>query len=306
MNAYIVTLRQLATMFLLMSIGFILYRTHTISDEGSHTIAHILVKLVMPAIILVNLCTGYTTEKLIQLGISAAASVLILVVSFLVSKLVFRNDPIESFAATFSNAGFMGVPLIQATLGDEAVLFLVSFLAVFNLMQWTFGKRQLETNPKPITVKSLLINPFMIAIVVGMILFVTGLGDRLPSVFKTALDGVYALNTPLSMILLGTYIAKAKDLHFLKNKRIYLTCLIRHICIPLVTLILLWPLPIDPFIKQTLLVVMAAPVGANVAIYAQLGGKNYTYASELVVVSTLLCILTLPVVAMIGSMIFPG
>ena len=304
MTISILIFRQLCIMFLYLMVGFILYRGKIITAAGSKELASLLVYLIIPAVIIKSFCTARTSQTLAALGISAAAGILLLAVSILIAKMMFRDRPIEHFAAAFSNAGFMGIPLIQAALGDTALLYIVPFIAVLNLLQWTYGADVLRHNHAKTNLRSVLVNPIMLGTGIGLLLFLTNLGTNLPDVLGTALNGICAMNTPLAMLVLGTYLAKEKLSTLFTRGKLYAVSAARLLLIPAVSALILLILPIDRTIKYAILIAASCPVGANVAVYAQLYEKDYAYASQTVVLSTLLSLLSLPIVVLLGGVVF--
>jgi len=304
MTISILIFRQLCIMFLYLLVGFILYRGKIITAAGSKELASLLVHLIIPAVIINSFCRERTSQTLTALGISAAVGVLLLAVSILIAKVLFQNRPIEHFAAAFSNAGFMGIPLIQAALGDGALLYIVPLIAVLNLLQWTYGADVLRQDHAKTNPRSIFVNPIMLGTAIGLFLFFTNLGTKLPDVLGTALNGVCAMNTPLAMLVLGTYLAKEKLSTLFTRGGLYAVSAVRLLLIPAASALALFALPIDSTIKYALLIAASCPVGANVAVYAQLYDKDYAYASQTVVLSTLLSIFSLPLVVQICGYIF--
>lgn len=288
------TVQQLVLMFLYLSVGYCLFRFHVVTADGSREIAGMLVKLVIPAVIVNSFCVEYTPEKLRTLGVCTLISAALLALAIAVGRLVFPKRPIDNFAAAFSNAGFMGIPLVQAVLGQEAVFYIAPFVALLNFLQWTYGVDVIREERSRPSVKKLLWNPLALSLILGILLFVTRLGDRVPQILRTSVSGIGGLNTPLAMIILGVYLAREDLKKIFSEPGLYLLCAIRLILIPLLSLALLWVLPLERGPALALLITAAAPVGANVAVYAQLHGRDYSYASRTVVLSTLLSLLTLP------------
>jgi len=303
MTISLLIFRQLCIMFLYLLIGFALYRGKIITAAGSKELASLLVYLIIPTVIIKSFCTVRTSQTLAALGISAAVGILLLAVSILIAKVLFRNRPIEHFAAAFSNAGFMGIPLIQAALGDTALLYIVPFIAVLNLLQWTYGADVLRQSHEKMSLRNIILNPIMLGTAVGLFLFLTNLGTKLPDVLGTALNGVCAMNTPLAMLVLGTYLAKEKLSTLFTRGGLYTVSAVRLLLIPAASALVLLVLPIDSTIKYAILIAASCPVGANVAVYAQLYDKDYAYASQTVVLSTLLSILSLPLIVMLGGVV---
>lgn len=282
-------------MFLYMLLGYLLYRSGKLSKEGSRGIAALLVNLVIPVVIVRSFCVERSPERLAALGLSTVVTVIVLGISILIASLIYKKAPIDNFAAAFSNAGFIGIPLVAAVLGPGAVLYLVPFVVLLNLGQWTYGVAIMTGDPGKLKPRALLLNAFVIATGIGLVLLLTGLSIRLPSVISATMDGIAALNSPLAMIVLGVYLAQANLLDMVKSIRLYALSAVRLLLIPAASVIVLAALPLSAEIRQTMLIAAAAPVGANVAIYAQLYEKDYAYACQTVVMSTLLSIATMHV-----------
>ena len=179
------------------------------------------------------------------------------------------------------------------------------FIAFLNIGQWTYGVSVLNGQPvlQGFQPKKLIRAPFMIAIIIGLFLFLTQI--PLPSMITGCLSTVASLNTPLAMFTIGIYLAQTDIGKMVRRISLYKVAAIRLLLIPAVSILLLTLLPKElQDMKMALLLAAACPVGSNVAVYAQLHGKDYAYAVETVVVSTLFAILTIPAVAWIARMIW--
>ena len=300
-----ILVRQILQMFLLAGLGYALFKTKKISQEGSRALGNILIFLALPAVIINGFLVERTLERVTGILLSAGAALVLLVLSALISRLIFRKDAVAAFGGAFSNPGFFGIPLIVASLGQGAVFYVACFIAFLNIGQWTCGVSFLTGQPvlQGFQLKKLVRAPFFIAIVIGLILFATQL--QLPAAVSGVLSSVAALNTPLAMFTVGIYLAQTDLLGMLKKKSVYAVSAVRLVIIPLVSLLLLCLLPASLHdLKMALLLANACPVGSNVAVYAQLHNKDYPYAVETVVISTLLSILTIPAVIAIASSVW--
>ena len=291
-----IILKQIVIMFLYMLVGFGLCRWGKLTKEGSRDIAALLVNIVIPVVIVRSFCVERSAARLAALGGSTDVAVLALGASMLIAYLIYRRAPIENFGTAFSNAGFIGIPLVQAVLGADAVFYLVPFVVLLNLGQWSYGVAIMTGDPGKLSLRAILVNPFTFSTAIGLLLFFSGLGDKLPQVVDSTMQGLAAVNSPLAMIVLGVYLAQADLVAMVKNWRLYVVSAVRLLLIPVMTVLILALLPFDVRIRETVLIAAAAPVGANVAIYAQLNGRDYTYACQTVVMSTLLSIATMPAV----------
>ena len=230
-----------------------------------------------------------------------------LALAILVSRIFFKKDPIAAFSTSFSNPGFFGVPLIVGSLSSGAVFYVAAFIAFLNLLQWTYGVAIMTGEKKGLKPMAVLKAPFMIAILIGLFFFLTGL--KMPSMIGSVISTIAAVNTPLAMFTVGIYLAQANVLQMVKRGKLYLISAVRLLLIPLISLAVLSLLPsISGFsmmeMKTAILIAAACPVGSNVAVYAQLHGKDHTYAVEAVVISTLFSVLTIPGVVWLSQLIW--
>lgn len=162
MELALILLKQIAVMFLLMSIGYFLFVTKKITLQGNKELGTFLITIILPSSILKSYITEFSEEKLQGLLFSFVAAILALTISVFVSRVVFGNrQKIEHFGTAFSNAGFIGIPLVKATVGDEAVFYIASFVALLNILQWTYGVIIMSENKEAVSIKKLATNPVM-------------------------------------------------------------------------------------------------------------------------------------------------
>ena len=306
-------LQQIVIMFIFSILGYLMFRTGKMTMEGNKSIANILVYLSLPAVIINGFLVERTPEKMQALLISAAMTALILAIAVIVSALIFPKDQIAKFAATFSNPGFFGVSIITAVLGNEFVFYAAAYVAIMNVLQWSYGvsllkkdgsgQKKASGQSAGAFIISVLKAPFMIAIYIGLFFFLTGIPA--PGIAKKTLGFVASMNTPLAMIAIGVYLAQTDLLKMLQKKKLYLITAVRQLIIPLLQIFALLLVPAQfADMRLPLLMVAAAPVGTNIAIYAQLHGSDYAYAVETIIISTLLSILTMPVIIVLAQMIW--
>lgn len=304
MDIILLLSKQNIIMFIYLLIGYFLYRKKMVTIQGSADIGRMLLYIVMPLAILKSYITEFSVEKLIGLGISFLAALLSLMLAIFVSRLFFRKEEgVERFGAAFSNAGFIGIPLVQMTLGEDAVFYISSFVALLNILQWTYGILVMTGDRSAISFKKLRTNPIILSFIGGLLLFFLPLS--LPDPLIDMIATIASMNGPLAMIVLGVYLAQIPLKSLFTDKIVYRCTLVRLIVIPCFTIILLAMFPSQYHImKLAILIAASAPVGSNVAIFAQLYNKDYTQAVKEVCMSTLFCIITLPLIIGIANYIF--
>lgn len=285
---------QCLVMFALMAIGFVLYRTHLVSDSTTKDLGAILLNVVFPLVIVRSFWGKFTPDNLAVLGTTFLVSLAALAVAMAVARVFFPHDGVLEFSAAFSNAGFIGIPLVSATLGDDAVFYITCFIAELNVLQWTYGKWRITGSTSEIAPRAVLGSPMLIGFAAGVALFL--LRVPLPDVAGDVLGAVAGLNSPLAMIILGAYLAQSSPRSLFGTPACYAASVARLVVTPLATIVLLLAVPCATDIKLALLIAAAAPTGSNVAVFCQQLGRSTEVASNTVCLSTLLSLATMPLV----------
>ena len=223
-----------------------------------------------------------------------------LLLSMAVSWLFFRKDPMAQIGVAFSNAGFMGFPLVTAVLGGEAVFYAAGFVALLNALQWTYGQAKLSGDKKYIQLGAVLKNPLVLSLLGGVMIYFCRI--PVPQFLRTPMGAIAGMNAPLAMIVLGVYLARTDLKAIFTRPRLYALSAVRLVVIPLLTIVCLMLLPAGwRQIGTVLIIVNAAPIGSNIAVYAQRLGLDSSYAVQMVCLSTLLSLITLPVMLSLAA-----
>lgn len=236
-----VVLGQILLMFLYLIIGYVLYRTGLITQEGSKALAHLLLYCVLPCVVLKSFCIEYSAKGAVELAVSIAAGAGALLLSMAVSWLFFRKDPMAQIGVAFSNAGFMGLPLVTAVLGGEAVFYAAGFVALLNALQWTYGQAKLSGDKKYIQLGAVLKNPLVLSLLGGVVLYFCRI--PVPQFLRTPMGAIAGMNAPLAMIVLGVYLARTDLKSIFTRPRLYALSAVRLVVIPLLTIVCLMLLP---------------------------------------------------------------
>ncbi len=298
-----IIINQILIMGILIIVGYFLYKSNMIDAETSMKISNFLLKIIIPVTIIESFMVPFNVELLKQIGL---VSVLTLVITFLmayITKFIFKEDErIERYACIFTNKGFIGIPLMRAIFGIEAVSIVTPIIVISNIIAWTYGVDLLSGNKKKTNIRRIFTNPSVIGFIVGLIFFFVPFNFPYPITQSITL--MESINTPLAMIVIGTYLAEENIALVLTNKKAYKVSFIRLILLPLIVIGLVGYLPIDPLVKNVFIISMAVPTAANTAMFAQLAGSNYSYGAQLVCLTTLLSGLTLPMIMLIIEYLF--
>jgi len=294
---------QLGILFLLMLFGYILGKIKIITSVGIEAFSKFIVKVALPAIIISGMIIPLTSDKLYKaihiLILSVGTYILAYIVAIASAKLLVKNKSergIYSFAIVFSNAGFMGYPVLEALFGSEAIFYAAVYNITFNILLYTLGIKLLDTgeNGKEKFHLKRLINPGIIASIIGLVLFTTQL--PLPQFVVGAIRSVGSLCTPLSMITIGAMLSALPLKKMLTRQKVYEFSFIRLAVLPVLTLVLLkYIFKIeDTWLISVPVIVAGMPVATNAAMMAQEYGNNPEIASQTILVSTLFSCITIP------------
>lgn len=284
---------QLIKMFIYIVIGFCLFKAKLITEKGSQAIANMLIYAMVPCVILNSLMVARTEESVRLVLYSLFGGALAMLVTMAVSALFFRKNPIDNFGSTFSNAAFMGIPLITSALGREAMLSVTGFLLIQSILMWVYSIFLLRREGERPNIRGLFASPITISLILGFVIFFAGI--PIPSVLSDCISSMAACNSPIAMVVLGVYIGKTNFKEIFTTWRLYWLSAVRLVIIPFFTILVLFAIPEDMLqLRTAMLIAASAPVAVTTAVYSQKAGFDYTRAVKAICLSTLLSIVTLP------------
>lgn len=294
---------QVVTLFLMMGVGFVFAKLNWFSVKTSSQCTQLILYVVGPCIIITKLQIACTPETVRTMALAALGMALTYVVMIPLSQLLFRKEPentrvVQRFGITYANNSFMGLPLLAGVLGDDALLFGVISMLVFFVFQWTHG---VTIYGGKLSIKTAVLNPGIIAILIGLLFFVTGF--TIPSPVFNAMSFLGDLNTPLAMVIIGTQMARSNILEVLKKPKLYIAAAIKLIFVPAITIMLLLPLKLSPLSYCACVVLAACPTAGVTSMFAQKFGRDEVTSAQMVTLSTLLSIVTLPLFAVAARQI---
>ena len=284
-----------------MFMGYAVVKAGLMKSSERKSVSVILVYLVIPCVIIKAFQVDYTpdVQKGLFLAIAAAVAVHILFLLITIPlKKIFQMDVIEQATSIYSNAGILVIPLVQELLGQDYVIYSSAYIAVQLILLWTQGKNMLCEEEK-LEWKKIFLNVNIISIIAGIVLFLFRI--KLPAGVQDVLGMMNNMIGPLGMLLAGMAIAEVPLKSIFTKKRNYLSVALRLLLYPVLGLLLMKAIQIVVNLEnssQILLTVYLAcvtPACASVTSMAQLYDKDAAYASSLYVLTTLLSIVTMPV-----------
>ncbi|MDD4163980.1 MAG: AEC family transporter [Eubacteriales bacterium] len=293
--------------------GFILIKTKSVKQEAISAFAMFLLFVCQPCLSVYSFNTAdYTPELGISLLIFFFASlilqVLMLFVVYLIFKRKYKENPeyrICTVASVLGNTGFFGVPLLQALLPEypNAIVFSAVFIVGMNLISWTLSSALLTGDKKYMSLKKILLNPVMLTLIISLPLFLTrtklpGTGadnEALPGTLSYIIALLGKMTTPISMLILGMRLGLTKVRDLFMDLKVYIVAFFKLIAFPLVGMAAAYTLPLEPYIKATLIILFCCPTASTVLNFSELFGTGQKTAAKLVLTSTLFCVITIPV-----------
>lgn len=303
---FITVFIQVLVLFIFVGCGFVSAKTKIITAEGSKVMSNVVLYFATPCLIISSLNIRFEKDKLEGLLICLIAYMVIQIVSVFLSKLIFRRGGEQTlrvlrFALVFSNVGYMGIPLQKAVLGDEGVFYGSVCVAAFNIFVWTYGIVCMSGDKKKMSPKGLILNPGIIAVTIGIVLFL--LSVKLPLPLESAISGLASLNTPLAMMVIGFNLAGCSVIEALKNKKVYLLTFLRLLLIPLAALFVLYILGIRGTLLISTVIAASAPCAAVTTVFSVKYENDTALSVNLVALTTLLSSVTMSAVVAVAQLL---
>ena len=306
-----IALEQVIIMFIIIVLGYLLTKLRIIDSKAKNALSNILFYLAVPFMIINSYTISYDNKIMTNLLLTLLLSFIVMIIGIIISFFIsifwkIKEKPIFRIAMMFSNAAYMGFPLINAMYGDLGLIYASGFVTVLNVLLWTIGViiGSKNINFKD-SLKQILKVPVLYAVIIGMIIFFFKI--PIPNIIKAPLSLIGALNTPLSMIIIGMIFASSNIFSSLKNKYLWFTTIIRLIIIPLVALGLVLLMKLFNIDKEILIVIYilnACPSAAITSVFAIKFNYDEKLAASCVVITTLLSIITLPLFTMLINQFF--
>lgn len=294
-------MKQIVKLFLVMIMGFLLVKAGVMKAEHSKSLSMVILYLVMPCVIINAFQVEYTESIRNGLLLAFVAAIIIHIALLILVKAlekIFHLDGLEKVSIIYSNAGNLVIPIVTYVLGKEWVIYSSAFISVQLVLLWTHGRMVLYGEEK-VDLKRILLNINMISIFLGILLFVTR--TQLPGIITETMDSVSVMIGPASMIVTGMLIGNMTFKQVFAYKRIYLINFLKMILCPVIILLLLKYSGMGSLLSNGKMILMISllatitPSASTITQLAQIYGKNAEYASAINVFTTIVSIVTMPV-----------
>lgn len=309
MELSILLAEQIFSLLLIVLTGYIVRKMNIVPKSGRKVLAAIVLYVSAPCIVFDAFQIDYSSEKLFGLAVGFVAACVTLAIfigaAFLCKKF-FHLSASEQTSVTYANTGNLVIPLVNNILGADYVLYTSPYNCTQTALLWLHAYN-LITGSKELKLKKILLNPNIIAMAAGLVFFL--LGIQLPGPLHHTVTQLGNLIGPLSMLNVGFIMAEENLLGVFKGKKVWLVTVLRLIVLPLVMIIgirlagITFRLPQTKSILLISLLAAAAPTASSIAQFAEIADNDAVPAGKINILSTLCCIVTMPIMIMIYQIV---
>ena len=297
-----VVFQTMLKLFLLLVLGFVLFKCHIFDEYTNKKISALIVNVASPMLIISSIAGVEENDKSIVF-LMIGAGILMYIGFIILGKIINRifpfpkkDWPVYECMVVFANTGFMGYPVLLDVFGQEAVFYASLIHMAFNFFVYTYAIMCLtksDDSEFKLNFKQLL-TPGIVLIFIGILIYLFDM--QLPSVLMDTINSVGSLTAPLSMMMIGSSLAVYPIKDSFTDWRSYVFAFVRLIIVPFMTMIVCRLLHINPYYANITIITNAMPVGSMVLMLATQYNANVKIVTKNIVVSTLLSVITIPIV----------
>ncbi len=313
MTTFLATLTPMLTLFICIASGFAVYKAKLLPESAGKTLAMLETWIFCPALSFMTMVRFCTVDLLkihaANFGMALITVALSVGIAVILSPFFVKEKGIErgvyAYALAFANSGYMGDPVVLSLFGEEALAYYKVFCLPLNLVIFTWGISIMtpKSTEKFAAFKRLL-NPPTLAMLLGVVMGLTGLGSILPTFLISALDSLKVCMGPAAMLLAGITIARYDFLGMLKKKKVYIATVLRLTLIPAILIEVLFgvktlaesvfPISIGNDVLFLCFFATATPFGLNTIIFPEAYNGNPETGASMTMISHTVCILSIP------------
>lgn len=298
---------KIISLFLLIMIGYIAMKVKFVSSGIKGHISNLVLNITLPLYIFTAMQFEFSASVLKETGVLVFISFMfyagVTLLSYIyagVFKLKGSKKDVFQYVIIFSNVGYMGYPIMYELAGEKGMFYAAIYNLSFNILTWTLGvfimSRHKNSSEKQSLKQKLkhVINPSLVAVVLGFTCFI--LSIKIPELLMTTFKSVGQTTTPLSMMFIGMILAEIKLSEIVNDISVLIVSVVRLLIIPILVYLILRTLGVSGLVLTIPVVLSAMPAAANTAVVASKYENDYKLASKLIFVTTLLSIVTIPIV----------
>lgn len=306
---FFLTLQKVLVLFLLIVIGFIAGRTNIISEKGQKDITNLVLQITMPATIFSAMQLEFNLDRIERSLTIIVITVVCYTLMFIMGLLVTRqldlpqsDKDLMRAALLLSNTSFMGYPMVKSLLGDEALFYAVIGTGfIFEIVSWSLGiyligRNGQSSDAMEFNWKNIVFSPGVLSIMVGLIFFIGQL--TVPEPFHSVIETLSPATSPLAMIVVGLILSRSNIAEAFSNKYLYIVSAVKLLVIPIIIVTVLKLLGFESMELIIPTIMLSMPTASYVAMFANRYNNNPKFASQMVFMTSLLSIITIPIITL--------
>lgn len=301
MESFTKMLNAQLILLIYMGVGMYCMKAHIIDQNTKKKLVDLILKITLPCMIFNSFNKPLTPEILMQTAMILFVAVCISILSFLLGKVIYNRFPqdkksILQYCTLVNNSGFLGMPMVASVYGNDGLFAASIFIIPNRIFMWTAGLSVFTTADFKTKCRNILLNPCIITVFLGLARRITGF--PVPGFADTAIANIGAVTSPLSMMVIGTMLVGVPWKQLFDPSIFYLA-FIRLIALPLVALAILNLIHVEPMLAGVSLILTGMPAGSTSALLAAKYGSDEDYASRCIVTTTLLSLVTIPLLMLL-------
>ncbi|MBR2861004.1 MAG: AEC family transporter [Clostridia bacterium] len=320
MDAKVIFL-AVCTLFCFMIPGFVLRKLNLVGDSFTKSASVLTINITQCAMFLLSYVREFKLEVIQGIITIMVISLIVHLLFYFLAKQMFKKTPdsvrrVLQFALIFSNAGYMGIPVVESVFGAEYTIYVTVYVVWFNIFAFSLGRLIYTDDKQYMSIKEAIVNPAVLSILAGLVIYLTGAGGWIANTVGTdtllgngvtvvydVLSALKAMVAPVTMMIVGVRLADVNFKETFKDKTFYGFLALKMLAFPILTWLLLKPFNFFGIVDNTILaitlVVASTPSAAITSMFAELYGGDKVYAGKAVAVTTLLSTITMPIVALL-------
>ena len=298
MEEFHIVLNQVIILFIILIIGFVAGKFKIMDSFGTKKLSEVLLFITSPMMVFNSFFIEFSQKRLINLLWIIIMGGGMFLISIIVSKFIYKGfdekiSPVLRYTAIFSNCGNMGIPLMMALFGEDGVFYGSFYIVIFHTVLWSYGYMMFGgKGTKAQVTKNILTNPSIIAVYIGMIIFIFGIS--IPDPVRGAVKAVGDMTMPISMLVIGGLMSTTKLSAVFNDWRVYMSSAVRLVLMPLIAIFISRLIGAPALPSAVVATALAMPAATTATMFSEKFDKDAVFASKCVTVSTLLSIITAP------------
>ena len=321
LTTFIATLNPMLMLFLCMAAGYAVCRAGIMPKDSASVLSKLETYVFCPALSFATMSRYCTLESLgthgINVLLATVAISLAIGIAIPLSGLFVKGGAVRGvykYALAFGNFGYLGDPIVQALFGDAMLSYYKMFTLPLSVLVYSWGIAVLVPKGEGRGILKQIFNFPLIALLLGIVFGITGLGNHIPVFVSDTLDALKSCMGPVAMLIAGFTVANYGIIGMLKNKKVYIATALRLFVLPAVLVAVVFGVKelialisgtdIDNNVVFLTFFAFAAPLGLNTVVFPAAYGEDSSTGASMAMISHTLCVVSIPLLYALMTLIF--